>query len=95
MTMATPMETDTTVRDRTLAILSQVTGDRGLPADLDVPLYTSGLLDSLGTVALIAAFEEAFGLTISPADLGREAWSTPRALVADIGRRVARARTVR
>ena len=77
------------VRDRTLAILQQVTGDADVLADPDLPLYTSGLLDSLATVSLIVAFEESFGLTISPAEFDREAWATPRALVADIERRMA------
>ena len=77
------------VRQRTLAILQQVTGDGEVLADPDLPLYTSGLLDSLATVSLIVAFEDAFGVTISPAEFDREAWSTPRALVADIERRMA------
>jgi acyl carrier protein len=34
-------------------------------------------------------FEEAFGLSISPAELDKQAWSTPRALVADIAQRLA------
>jgi D-alanine--poly(phosphoribitol) ligase subunit 2 len=77
------------VRQRTLAILQQVTGDGEVLADPDLPLYTSGLLDSLATVSLIVAFEDAFGVTISPAEFDREAWATPRALVADIERRMA------
>jgi D-alanine--poly(phosphoribitol) ligase subunit 2 len=74
---------------RTLEILSETTGDPEVLADLDLPLYDSGVLDSLGTVTLVVAFEEAFGLAISPAELDREKWSTPRSLVADIQRRLA------
>jgi D-alanine--poly(phosphoribitol) ligase subunit 2 len=77
--------------DRALAILCRVTGDRALRTDLDVPLYASGVLDSLGTVELMAAFEEELGLTISPSEFDRDAWSTPRALVADIERRLSAA----
>jgi D-alanine--poly(phosphoribitol) ligase subunit 2 len=77
------------LRERALAILQQVTGDQEVLVDPDLPLYTSGLLDSLATVSLIVAFEENFGLTISPAEFDREAWATPRALVADIERRMA------
>jgi D-alanine--poly(phosphoribitol) ligase subunit 2 len=76
------------VADRALTILTRVTGDRALLTDLDLPLYASGVLDSLGTVGLMAAFEVEFGLTISPADFDRDAWSTPRSLVADIERRL-------
>ena len=32
---------------------------------------------------------QAFGLTISPAEFDKDAWATPRAMVADIERRVA------
>jgi len=85
------MEDGGTVSQRALRILSEVTGDE--LADPEVPLYTSGLLDSLGTVTLMVEFEEAFGLTISPAEFDRRAWSTPRSLVADIERRLARARS--
>jgi D-alanine--poly(phosphoribitol) ligase subunit 2 len=73
---------------RTLDILRDVAGDDEVRRDLDVPLFTSGLIDSLGVVRLMIAFEEAFGLVISPADLDRETWSTPRSLIADIERRL-------
>jgi D-alanine--poly(phosphoribitol) ligase subunit 2 len=76
------------VRQRTLEILREVTGEREVLADPDLPLYASGLLDSLGTVTLMVAFEQAFGLTISPAEFDKEAWATPRAVVADIDRRL-------
>jgi len=81
-----------TVSERALEILSEVTGDREVLAALDLPLYTSGVLDSLGTVTLMVAFEDAFGLASSPAEFDREAWSTPRSMVADIERRLAEVR---
>jgi len=77
------------VRERTLEILRQVTGDDEAFSDLDLSLFGSGLIDSLGVVSLLVAFEEAFGLVISPAELDRESWSTPRSLIADIERRMA------
>ena len=83
------MEDGEAVAERTLAILCEVAGDDELQRDLDVPLFTSGLIDSLGVVRLMVAFEDAFGLVISPAELDRETWSTPRSLIADIARRVA------
>jgi D-alanine--poly(phosphoribitol) ligase subunit 2 len=83
---------ESNVAGRTLAILRDVTGDDGVATDLDVPLFESGLLDSLGVVTLIASFEEAFGLAVSPADVDRDAWNTPRGLVADVARRLAAAR---
>jgi D-alanine--poly(phosphoribitol) ligase subunit 2 len=76
---------------RILDILCEVTGDGEVATDLDVELYGSGLLDSLGIVTLLVSFEQVLGLTISPTDLDREAWATPRRLVADVERRLAAA----
>jgi D-alanine--poly(phosphoribitol) ligase subunit 2 len=81
------------VTQRTLEILRDVTGDGDVLSDPDLPLYTSGLLDSLGTVSLMVAFEEAFGVTISPAEFDKDAWATPRAIVADIERRLSQVRS--
>lgn len=75
--------------DRILALLREATGDDALLTDLDVALYESGLLDSLGTVTLLVALEEAFGLAISPSELDREAWATPRRFLSDVERRLA------
>ena len=89
MMRANQAQTDPgSVRQRTLEILQQVTGDADVLTDPDLQLYGSGLLDSLATVSLIVAFEEAFGLVISPAEFDRDAWGTPRMLVADIERRL-------
>ncbi len=77
------------VAERVLTILSQVTGSddvRGFP---DLELYDTGIIDSLATVSLMLAFEEAFGITISPAEFDRESWATPRRLIADLENRVA------
>jgi D-alanine--poly(phosphoribitol) ligase subunit 2 len=82
----------TDVGTRTLDILREVTGDDEAVTDLDLPLFSSGLVDSLGVVNLMLAFEEAFGLVISPAEFDRETWATPRSIVADVERRMAEAR---
>ncbi|MGE3309835.1 MAG: acyl carrier protein [Limisphaerales bacterium] len=37
---------------------------------LDEPLFSSGTLDSLGTLRLIAFLEERYGITISDGDVG-------------------------
>ncbi len=84
------MEQDGAVAERALEILCEVAGDDEVGRDLDVPLFESGLLDSLGVVRLMVAFEETFGLVISPAELDRDRWSTPRSLIADIEGRLGR-----
>ena len=92
-TRAASTESTADVARRTLDILCQVTGDADVLSDPDLPLYRDGLLDSLGTVSLMVAFEEAFGLTISPAEFDKEAWGTPRMIVADVERRLLLARS--
>lgn len=74
---------------RILELLREVTGDDEVLRDLDVALFDSALLDSLGVVTLLVSLEEAFGLTIAPTELDREAWATPRQLVADVQARLA------
>jgi D-alanine--poly(phosphoribitol) ligase subunit 2 len=79
----------TELEDRVLSILAEVTGTEAVRADPNLLLYESGLLDSLGTVSLMAAFEEALGVRISPAAFDPADWATPARMVADLRRRCA------
>jgi D-alanine--poly(phosphoribitol) ligase subunit 2 len=76
-----------------LEILADITGSDVVRRDLDVPLYERQLIDSLGTVELIVRLGEELQLEISPADLDRNAWATPRLLIADIEQRISLARS--
>jgi D-alanine--poly(phosphoribitol) ligase subunit 2 len=58
--------------------VSQVDDVRHNP---DARLYDLQILDSMKTVALILALSTEFGVTISPAELDREEWETPRKIV--------------
>ena len=71
-----------------MEILGEVTGMDPAKLDPDIALYDRGLMDSMTTVQLIAALSEQMGLDISPAEFDRDAWATPRQLVADIQRRL-------
>jgi D-alanine--poly(phosphoribitol) ligase subunit 2 len=84
------MEHERHMRERTLEILRQVTGDDEVMTDLDLSLFASGLIDSFGLVTLLLALEEAFGIVIAPSELDRTTWSTARSLLADVERRVTR-----
>lgn len=79
---------DASLQARVLVILREIANTDQVARDPDLPLYESGLLDSLATVTLMAAFAEQLGVDISPADFDREAWGTPRRLIADIERRM-------
>jgi len=40
------------------------------------------LLDSLGTIELIVALDKALGIEISPTQIDRQLWATPRKIIA-------------
>ncbi len=74
--------------ERILDLLAEVVGSGDVRRDLDVPLYEEALLDSLRTVELMVALEEAFGIELSPSEVGREEWGTPRRIVAFVEARL-------
>ncbi len=76
------------IDERVLNCLAEITGTEEVRSDLDVRMYDEHLLDSLGTVELILSLSEQFGMEISPADVAREDWATPRLLIADVARRL-------
>ncbi len=75
------------VEQKTLEILGEIIGMDAAALDPDAELYDRGLMDSMTTVQLIAALSDQLGLDISPAEFDRDAWATPRQLVADVQRR--------
>ena len=87
-----PLNDGQNVKDRVLQILSELTSSRNVLTQPNLPLYESGLVDSLGTVSLILAFDEEFGISISPAEFDRQTWATPEKLVEDIRKRIASAK---
>lgn len=76
------------IRRQVLRIVSEVTNNRDVTTRPDLPLYESGLLDSLGTVNLILALGEELGVAISPAEFDPSAWATPDGVVNDVVRRL-------
>jgi D-alanine--poly(phosphoribitol) ligase subunit 2 len=78
----------TTIADEVLDILEQVTGANQVRRDLDLALFDLDILDSLGTVEVIVALSDKFGIEISPAELEREQWATPRKIIAYMEERV-------
>ncbi len=74
--------------DTVLAILERVSDVPEVRENPDLPLFDLGILDSFKTVQLIVALSEELGVEISPAELDREQWATPRAVCADISARL-------
>jgi D-alanine--poly(phosphoribitol) ligase subunit 2 len=77
-----------TISDRVLEVLVGVSEIEDVRHNPDVRLYDFQVLDSLKTVELIVAFSSEFGLEISPAELDREEWATPRRIISYIERRI-------
>ena len=73
---------------KVLSLLTQVSEIEEAGRDLDLHLYDQEILDSMKTVELIVALGQEFGVEISPAELEREEWATPRKVVAYMERRV-------
>ncbi len=77
----------TAIDRRILDVLERITGTDQVRRDLDIALFDQGLLDSLGMVELILALSEELGIDISPAEIEREQWSTPRRIIAYLEQR--------
>ena len=76
------------ISDRILRHLVSICGTDEVRVNPDLALYEDGVLDSMKTVELILTIEEEFGLHVSPAELERQMWATPRKIIADIQRRL-------
>jgi D-alanine--poly(phosphoribitol) ligase subunit 2 len=78
-----------TISDRVLNVLVDVAEVEDVRHDPDVRLYDLQILDSMQTVRLILALSSEFGVEISPAEVDREEWATPRKIVTYMERKVA------
>lgn len=52
------------------------------PLGQDTPLVSSGLLDSLDIVSIVAFAEKEFGARFEPADVTRDSFETPASILA-------------
>ena len=77
-----------TTEARVLEILERVTGTDQVRRDLDLELFDLGVLDSLSLVELLLALSDEFGVDISPAEIERPQWASPRKIVAYMQKRL-------
>lgn len=63
-------------------ILEEITGTAQVRRDPDLALFDLDILDSLRLVELIVAFSDRLGVEISPAEIEREQWASPRKIIA-------------
>jgi D-alanine--poly(phosphoribitol) ligase subunit 2 len=71
-----------------LNVLAQVSRTDAVRENLDIRLFDRHILDSLATVRLIVALEEAFSIQIDDVEFDREAWATPGHIVAFMEQRL-------
>ena len=83
------MSSDTSAQ--ILDVLARVAETDEVRTNLDLALFDLQVLDSMKTVELIVALGSELGVEISPAEFERDAWATPRKLVADIQNRLSAA----
>jgi D-alanine--poly(phosphoribitol) ligase subunit 2 len=76
------------VAEQVLKALESITRTDEVRRDVDVELYLHGLLDSLATVELMVVLSDELGIELSPAEIDRDEWATPRKIVAYIEGRV-------
>lgn len=73
---------------RVSELIAQVADSDVVLVDPDVRLYERGILDSIATVELLVELSREFDIDLSPAEVDREEWATPRRIAAYIRQRV-------
>ncbi len=69
------------IKETVLKELEKITGTDEVRKNLDLDLFGEKVLDSLGTVELILALSEAFSIEVTPGQIDRELWGTPRKII--------------
>jgi D-alanine--poly(phosphoribitol) ligase subunit 2 len=61
--------------------LEKVTGTDEVRRNLDIELFNEKILDSFGTMELVVALSNEFSLELTPGQISREEWATPRKII--------------
>lgn len=70
------------MKDEIIEMLVEICEDDVVAQDLDVNMFDTGLLDSLGVTSLIVEIETRFGISLSPTEIERSEMDTPNKLIA-------------
>ena len=74
------------MKDQILHILADITGSDEVKKDLDVNIFETGLLDSMGTVQLLLEFQNQLGVDVPVSEFDRSEWDTPNKTNAKVER---------
>ena len=72
------------MKDQILDILADITGSDEVKKDLDVNIFETGLLDSMGTVQLLLEFQNQLGVDVPVSEFDRSEWDTPDKIIAKV-----------
>ena len=72
------------MKDQILDILGDITGSDEVKKDLDVNIFQTGLLDSMGTVQLLLEFQNQLGVDVPVSEFDRSEWDTPNKIIAKV-----------
>ena len=75
--------------EKILTVLAEVAETDEVRNDPDLALFDLQVLDSMKAVQLNVAIKQELGVEVSPAEFDRDAWATPRKIVADVLARLA------
>ncbi len=76
------------IAEKVLQELEKITGTDQVQKNLDLALFDEDVLDSFGTIELIIGLSEELGISISPAEIDRQRWSTPRKIISYVEEKV-------
>ena len=72
------------MKDQILDILADITGSDEVKKDLDVNIFETGLLDSMGTVQLLLEFQNQLGVDVPVSEFDRSECDTPNKIIAKV-----------
>ena len=70
------------MREEVLELLAEICEDDGVKEDMELELFESGLMDSLGFAEFLVELEEQFEIVISPSEVERGDIKTPEKILA-------------
>ncbi|MDO4323130.1 MAG: D-alanine--poly(phosphoribitol) ligase subunit DltC [Lachnospiraceae bacterium] len=69
------------MREEVLDLLAEICEDDAVKQDLELELFESGLMDSLGFAEFLVELEEQFEIVISPSEVERSDIDTPEKIL--------------
>lgn len=69
------------MREEILEVLAEICEDECVKEDLEMELFESGLMDSLGFAEFLVELEDQFDIVIAPSEVQREDINTPEKIL--------------